>query len=112
MILLNFRGFIKINAKFIILWKIFYSVETLFEYIKKYCPYYNIKKNEYPNFLITGGINDPRVSYAEPLKFGIKLKEYNMKYEIISKKLSELRDSEQEIINNIEKLTQFKLCQT
>lgn len=52
---------------------------VFFEYIKKYCPYYNIKKNEYPNFLITGGINDPRVSYAEPLKFGIKLKEYNIR---------------------------------
>lgn len=38
-----------------------------------------------------------------------KLKEYNMKYEIISRKLNELRDSEREIINNIERETGKKV---
>ncbi len=38
-----------------------------------------------------------------------KLKEYNMKYEMISKKLNELRDSEREIINNIERETGKKV---
>ena len=51
--------------------------EEYFKYIRKYCPYYNIKSNNYPNYLITGGLNDPRVPYWEPLKFGIKLKEHN-----------------------------------
>jgi oligopeptidase B len=47
-----------------------------FEYIKKYCPYTNIKSTEYPNMYLTGGLHDPRVPYWEPLKFLAKIREY------------------------------------
>ncbi len=47
-----------------------------YEYIKQYCPYTNIKKAEYPNMYLSGGLHDPRVPYWEPLKFLSKLREY------------------------------------
>lgn len=46
-----------------------------YEYMKKYCPYTNIKKSEYPNMYLTGGLHDPRVPYWEPLKFLSKIRE-------------------------------------
>ncbi len=47
-----------------------------FDYIKSYSPYDNIKKQDYPNILITSSLYDTRVSYWEPLKFCAKLREY------------------------------------
>jgi len=41
-----------------------------------YSPYDNIKATSYPNLLLTGGFNDPRVMYWEPAKFAAKLREY------------------------------------
>lgn len=46
-----------------------------FDYIKKYCPYTNITKTNYPNLFITCGLYDPRVQYWEPLKFIAKIRE-------------------------------------
>jgi len=46
-----------------------------FEYILSYSPYNNIVRQNYPNMLITAGLNDPRVSYWEPAKFTAKLRE-------------------------------------
>jgi oligopeptidase B len=46
-----------------------------FEYMKAYSPYDNIQKTAYPNILLTGGLNDPRVPYWEPAKFAAKLRE-------------------------------------
>ncbi|MDD2625116.1 MAG: prolyl oligopeptidase family serine peptidase, partial [Candidatus Riflebacteria bacterium] len=46
-----------------------------FDYILSYSPYNNIVKQNYPNMLITAGLNDPRVSYWEPAKFTAKLRE-------------------------------------
>ena len=45
-------------------------------YMKKYCPYTNIKKTDYPNMYLSGGLHDPRVPYWEPLKFLAKIREY------------------------------------
>ena len=47
--------------------------------MKTYCPYSNISgeslaKNEYPNLLVIGGMNDPRVAFFEPLKFVAKIR--------------------------------------
>lgn len=44
-----------------------------FHRILSYCPYNNLKAVDYPNTYITSGMNDPRVSYWEPVKFHAKL---------------------------------------
>lgn len=45
-----------------------------FEYMLSYSPYDNISAQNYPDMLVTGGLNDPRVSFWEPAKFVAKLR--------------------------------------
>ena len=45
-----------------------------FDYIKSYCPYQNIKKQNYPNIYVTAGFYDPRVNYWESVKWVAKLR--------------------------------------
>lgn len=47
---------------------------TYFEYMSSYCPYTNVEAKDYPNLLITAGLNDPRVQYWEPAKWIAKLR--------------------------------------
>ncbi|MDT8760478.1 S9 family peptidase [Sphingomonas psychrotolerans] len=45
-----------------------------FERIRSYSPYDNVKPQAYPPLFISGGLNDPRVTYWEPAKWAAKLR--------------------------------------
>ena len=49
------------------------SVED-FDLIQSYSPYDQIEQREYPPMFVSGGINDPRVTYWEPAKWTAKMR--------------------------------------
>ncbi len=51
------------------------SDKEYYDYIKSYSPYDNIQQREYPTILATGGLNDPRVTYWEPMKWIYRLRD-------------------------------------
>ena len=48
--------------------------EEYYDYILSYSPYDNITPQDYPNMLVTGGINDSQVLFHEPAKYTAKLR--------------------------------------
>jgi oligopeptidase B len=46
-----------------------------FNYMLSYSPYDNLRPVDYPDILITTGLNDPRVAFWEPAKFTARLRE-------------------------------------
>jgi len=50
------------------------SDKTAFETILSYSPYDQIQVREYPPMMVTGGLNDPRVTYWEPAKWTAKMR--------------------------------------
>ena len=47
-----------------------------YDYMMSYSPYDQVKRQDYPNILVTTGFHDSQVQYFEPMKWVAKLREY------------------------------------
>ncbi len=59
-----------------------------FKYMLSYSPYENVDKKDYPHLYITGGLNDPRVTYWEPAKWTAKLRHEKMNDNLLLMKIN------------------------
>jgi oligopeptidase B len=50
------------------------NLEEYYRYMLSYSPYDNVKAQNYPNVLVTAGLNDSQVLFHEPAKFVAKLR--------------------------------------
>jgi oligopeptidase B len=50
------------------------KVRAEYDYLKKYCPYTNMKKADYPAMLVMTSLNDSQVLFHEPTKYVAKLR--------------------------------------
>ncbi|CAM9371202.1 unnamed protein product, partial [Chrysoparadoxa australica] len=56
--------------------------EKYYDYMMSYSPYDGVKEQAYPAMLVTGGLNDPRVAYWEPVKWVQKLRDHRTNPEV------------------------------
>lgn len=57
--------------------------QKFYDYMKSYAPYENVKTQDYPDMLITAGLNDPRVPYWEPAKLTAKLRQMKTDHNLL-----------------------------
>lgn len=50
------------------------NIREFHDYLLSYCPYNNVKAQNYPNLLVTNGLNDSRVPFWAPAKWTAKLR--------------------------------------
>lgn len=62
--------------------------KAAFRTIKRYCPYTNIEAMAYPPMMITGGLNDPRVTYWEPAKWTAKVRAHKTDDNLVMMKMN------------------------
>ncbi|HLO21086.1 MAG TPA: prolyl oligopeptidase family serine peptidase, partial [Sphingomicrobium sp.] len=62
--------------------------EQAFELIRSYSPYDNVRPQDYPPMLITGGLTDPRVTYWEPAKWAAKLRATKKDHNLLMLKIN------------------------
>ena len=62
--------------------------KEFYDYIKSYSPYDNLERKNYPDLLVTAGLNDTRVSYWEPVKWVAKLREMKTNESLILLKIN------------------------
>ncbi len=48
---------------------------AMYEYMKSYSPYDNVRSGDYPALYITGGLNDSRVGFWEPAKWAARIRQ-------------------------------------
>jgi oligopeptidase B len=50
------------------------KVKSEYDYLKKYCPYTNLRRTDYPAMLVMTSLNDSQVLFHEPTKYVAKLR--------------------------------------
>ena len=63
-------------------------IREVYEYMKSYSPYDNIRAMDYPNILVQGGYNDENVAFWEAPKFVAKMRSLKTDHNLLLLKMS------------------------